>query len=77
MALSIPAMANHEPETNRGGQNPQGDNRAHDKASPKARGQVHDHDLAAEDSGKGNDGTVDHVTGDPGNSKDVNQAGDK
>ena len=77
MALSSPAMALHAGESNRGGQNPMGNEKAHEKASEKARGLVHDPDLAAEDSGKGNDDTVDHVTGDPGNSLGKNQAGDK
>ena len=40
-----------------------GNEKAHEKASEKARGLFHDPDLAAEDSGKGNDDTVDHVTG--------------
>ena len=77
MALSIPAIANHDPASNRGGQHPQGYEKAHGKASSKARGQVNDWDNALEDSGPGNDGKADTTTGDPGNSLDKNQAGDQ
>ncbi len=77
MALSSPAMALHAGESNRGGQNPMGNEKASARAHEVSRGLVNDPDLAAEDSGPGNDATVDNVTGDPGNSKDVNQGGDK
>ena len=64
-----------------------GDERASARAHVVSRGQVNDTDLAAEDAGPGNDGpgrvddgsapaTSPGATGDPGNSKDVNQAGD-
>jgi hypothetical protein len=80
MALSLPAMAGHLGPNNRGGQDPQGDNRANANASSHSRGQVNDIDNAAEDSGRGNGS--EGCTGcagndaDPGNSKPVNQGGD-
>ncbi len=71
MALSLPATAGHLGSLNRGGQDPQGDNRASDRAHERSRGQVNDIDNAAEDAGRGNGS--DHVgsDADPGASGDT------
>ena len=78
MALSTSAMADHLGPSNRGGNDPQGDNRASEMGQSKGKGQVSDIDNAAEDAGRGNgsETTTDHDDADPGNSKSVNQGGD-
>ena len=76
MALSLPALADHLGSLNRGGQDPQGDNRG----QGRGWGQVNDIDNAAEDAGRGNgpEGAAqfDGNDADPGNSREVNQGGD-
>ena len=73
MVLSMPALAGHLGPENRGGQDPQGD----DKGQGRGWGQVTDSDNAAEDAGRGNGSEGGpHPDADPGNSKDVNQGGD-
>ena len=84
MALSLPAAASHLGSLNRGGQDPQGDNRANHEATHHSRGQVNDVDNAAEDAGKGNGSEDDSHDSDPGASGDTfdgpggnrNQGGD-
>ena len=53
MVLSSSTMAGHLGSLNRGGQNPQGDDRANARAHERSRGQVNDIDNAAEDACRG------------------------
>ena len=78
MVLSTSTMANNLGPSNRGGNDPQGDDRASEMGKSKGKGQVSDNDNAAEDAGRGNgsEHSTSHDDADPGNSKSVNQGGD-
>ena len=71
MVLSSSTMAGHLGSLNRGGQNPQGDDRASARAHERSRGQVNDVDNAAEDAGRGNGSDDPGPDADPGASGDT------